>query len=194
MPEKHGGARNGVLGGSTDRDQTVQSPCHRFAALCSKVDPDWIVGVGLFDSPNGAAAAKAQGCEARATLGRRPTKITTPTGLWPTLHDRQTEWPQPRCGWEIHLGRVTKHRRTGRASSRGWIPRRVTCVVAQARDRMGREICLGLIGSSRKDNSRWPAAATNLFHQNMPPMTGSCTCAVGTDDERPADCSGRDAH
>ena len=43
---------------------------------------------------------KAQGCEARATLGKRPKKITTPTGLWPTSHDRETkaELPQPRCG------------------------------------------------------------------------------------------------
>ena len=48
---------------------------------------------------------KAQGCEERATLGKRPKKITTPTGFWPTSPARQTktEWPQPRCGWEIYF-------------------------------------------------------------------------------------------
>ena len=36
----------------------------------------------------------AQGCEARATLGNRRRKITTPTGLWPVPN-----LPQPRWGW-----------------------------------------------------------------------------------------------
>src|SRR5688572_15328838 len=36
------------------------------------------------------------------------------------------------------------HRRTGEASSQGWFSGRVARVVAQTRDRMGREIRLGL--------------------------------------------------
>ncbi len=46
---------------------------------------------------------KAQGCEARATLGKRPKKITTPTGLWPFSHARQTK---TNCRNRVAVGNV----------------------------------------------------------------------------------------
>src|SRR5207247_287939 len=46
------------------------------------------------------SAPKPRVARHEATLGKRRKQITTPTGLRPTSHDRQTkrELPQPRCG------------------------------------------------------------------------------------------------